>query len=154
MAICTECGFPKDDSEFDRTPHKQRLKSRCRECVKRKLAASSRAWQLRNPQKFRDGVYKSRYGIDFEGLWQAQKGACALCHEPLMRGGKTPMSVCVDHDRECCPGETSCGKCVRGLIHRRCNLILGYSGDDPDVLRGLIGYLERWMSRAGAGGVT
>jgi hypothetical protein len=31
----------------------------------------------------------------------------------------------VDHDHRCCPGERSCGKCVRGLLCRTCNRIEG-----------------------------
>lgn len=32
----------------------------------------------------------------------------------------------VDHDHRCCPGETSCGNCVRGLTHETCNKRIGY----------------------------
>jgi hypothetical protein len=28
---------------------------------------------------------------------------------------------CVDHDHTCCPGEYTCGKCVRGLLCDDCN---------------------------------
>jgi hypothetical protein len=35
---------------------------------------------------------------------------------------------------------------VRGLIHRNCNLVLGYAKDSVKVLRCAIEYLERWQA--------
>jgi hypothetical protein len=34
-------------------------------------------------------------------------------------------NVHVDHDHRCCPGDYSCGRCVRGLTHEACNRRLG-----------------------------
>ena len=34
----------------------------------------------------------------------------------------------VDHDRLCCEGNTSCGKCIRGLLCRKCNMSNGQTG--------------------------
>ena len=39
----------------------------------------------------------------------------------------------MDHYHKCCPGKTSCGKCVRGLLCGNCNTILGRQRDDAEV---------------------
>lgn len=107
----------------------------------------SRAWQLRNPERFKAQMFKSRYRVDFASLWDSQSGLCACCKKPLTSGGKEPGSSTVDHDRRCCPGKKSCGRCVRGLIHRNCNLVLGYAKDNIEVLRSAANYLEQWGRR-------
>ena len=40
----------------------------------------------------------------------------------------------VDHDHSCCPGNESCGKCVRGLLCQRCNMVAGMLEEDPRLL--------------------
>lgn len=57
------------------------------------------------------------------------------------------MSVNVDHDRNCCPGYKSCGKCIRGLIHSKCNRVIGIAMDDIELLKSAIAYLEKWQNR-------
>jgi hypothetical protein len=53
-----------------------------------------------------------------------QGGVCALCGEPetwiSSQTGKVKR-LSVEHDRRCCPGDKSCGKCIRGLTCCRCN---------------------------------
>jgi hypothetical protein len=111
---------------------------------------SSRAWQLRNPERCKAQAYWSKFRVDFEALWQTQNGNCACCGQAMVREGKDPTSVCVDHAQTCCPGKKSCGKCVRGLIHRNCNLVIGYARDDTEVLGSAAAYLERWQAQASA----
>jgi hypothetical protein len=49
----------------------------------------------------------------------------------------------VDHDHACCPGTgSSCGKCIRGLLCRNCNIGLGHFNDDPQRLALAITYLN------------
>jgi hypothetical protein len=45
----------------------------------------------------------------------------------------------IDHDHDCCPGEHSCGRCIRGILCVRCNQTLAH--DQTDKLAGLIDYL-------------
>lgn len=59
-----------------------------------------------------------------------------------------PCAICgsrenthIDHDHACCPGNQSCGECVRGTLCSACNLGLGAFRDDVDKLRNAIEYL-------------
>lgn len=63
---------------------------------------------------------------------------------PVRTGSKSmePM-LTVDHDHGCCPGDTSCGACVRGLLCMRCNTALGMLHDDLAAAQALAEYLQR-----------
>ena len=58
----------------------------------------------------------------FAQLLEAQGYACAMGREPF----EEDQLIYIDHDHSCCPGERSCGKCVRGLLCLTCNIALGY----------------------------
>jgi hypothetical protein len=70
----------------------------------------------------------------------AQNGVCAIC------GTDTPdaagRSWHIDHDHDCCPGQYSCGKCVRGLLCGACNQGVGYFRDDVALMKKAINYLQ------------
>lgn len=77
----------------------------------------------KNPNGNRGKHYKSRYGItieDYERMYNAQGGVCAICKEPETRKSKTgkPMSLSVDHDHKT-------GK-VRDLLCVACNHMVGF----------------------------
>ena len=81
----------------------------------------------------------------FYELLAKQNGLCPVCGdilEPDLYDGRNPESIAVDHDHACCSGEKSCGLCVRGLIHGRCNRGLGFFKDNPSVCRMAAEYLE------------
>jgi hypothetical protein len=48
-----------------------------------------------------------------------------------------------DHDHSCCPGQNSCGKCIRGRLCQNCNLLEGKILINAQRIRGIIEYLER-----------
>lgn len=96
-------------------------------------------WMARNP----DRVFKQRlnqlYKITSEEYYQRlsnQDYKCDCCKQDFDSTQKEP---CVDHDHTCCPGYKSCGKCIRGLLCRRCNVALGYFEKRPF----LVDYIER-----------
>lgn len=77
---------------------------------------------------------KSRYGLekgDFASLLEKQKNLCLVCEEPFDEE-HTPTAV--DHDHET--------KKVRGLLHRKCNSMLGLAKDDPNILERAAKYLR------------
>lgn len=128
----------------------------CKECVDEKMRRSRRSDRLR-----------LRYGLtveQYEELLAKQKGVCAICKRPetfVGVGCWKPSKLAVDHDHRCCPGSTSCGKCVRGLLCRKCNLGLAFFEDYPELVPEMERYLnEKTMlaaylnSRGGAGGVS
>ncbi len=58
----------------------------------------------------------------FQEMLGAQGHACAMGREPFEDG----QPIFIDHDHACCPGDKSCGMCVRGLLCLTCNVALGY----------------------------
>jgi hypothetical protein len=84
----------------------------------------------------------------FIAILEAQGNTCALCGEAFSREGK--LYPVVDHNHACCPGERSCGMCIRGVIHSRCNTGLGYFSDSPIHLRKAADYLEKAMATRAA----
>jgi hypothetical protein len=79
----------------------------------------------------------------YQELYKAQGGQCAMgCGAT----GKT-KALAVDHDHSCCPGPTSCGKCIRGLLCGPDNQLLGRFRDDPERFRAAIEYLLNPPSR-------
>lgn len=80
---------------------------------------------------------------EWDALLEAQGGGCAICGatEP---GGLGRFHV--DHDHSCCPGNYSCGRCVRGILCNACNPMIGHGRDNPIILRKAAEYLERRLA--------
>lgn len=91
------------------------------------------------------------YGLtpdEYERLYEAQGRRCAICRRA---GGVTnrpdrQRRLAVDHDHSCCPGPTSCGRCVRGLLCSACNDVLAHARDDAAYFHRAIRYLSDWPS--------
>lgn len=82
---------------------------------------------------------------------------CPICRRDLItprrpadtdhRGGKAGPLLAVDHDHRCCPGATSCGACVRGLVCNQCNAAVGLIHEDAMHAKRMAEYLERWSDQ-------
>lgn len=107
-------------------------------------------WKALSPEEKRAVGRRNilrRYGLtpdDFMRMMQEQGGKCAICGVPPAAG----ECLEIDHDHGCCDGRlarsrASCGKCVRGLIHHRCNTLL-VAIENEEFLRQAIAYLKSW----------
>ncbi len=98
------------------------------------MRAYQKQFRLLHPEKIRAQNRRRYYGLSpavFEELRQKQEGKCAVCSNALVTGRGTQVDHC-----------HSTGK-VRGLVCQGCNLVLGFSEDNPETLRSAIEYLER-----------
>ena len=114
LRVCTQCGQMTPVFQFpsERGPLQSGKCQRCR--------LLSSVWR--------------RYRLS-EDRWlemlSEQGNACAICQDVFSED----LPPHVDHDHGCCDRSGSCGQCVRGLLCRRCN--------------NMIGFLERFVQRGG-----
>lgn len=121
--LCTACKETKAVAEFySMKRNKSGLHSWCKQC--------SRDAERRRPRVVTDGVkaIELKSGLrkfnltveQYRYMLESQGGVCAICRTP-----PTTVRLAVDHDHACCPGNYSCGQCVRGLLCNGCNQGLG-----------------------------
>ncbi len=86
----------------------------------------------------------------YQRLMAVQGGKCAICRRAggNQNGDKGKRRLAVDHDHTCCPGPTSCGRCVRGLLCGPCNDEMAHARDSPEHFQRAIRYLREWPSLA------
>lgn len=92
----------------------------------------------------------TRYGLTadaFEDLLHRQRGGCAICET------RESDRWAVDHDHACCDGDSTCGKCIRGILCFPCNQALGLLRDSPENLKRALSYLTGSNEPGQAGSV-
>lgn len=136
---CKECGETKLLSEFSpkwesgQGKH-YRLHS-CDPCRNAARRSYRRSNYTRYYRHHKNSSLKSLYGItidDYDEMYDDQEGCCAICgtHQSELR-----LALQVDHCHDT--------GIIRGLLCGYCNSVLGYMGDDPEVLDNAAAYLRR-----------
>lgn len=138
---CSKCKTSKLKSEFYKSPgYRDGFHSWCKECAK--AARRLRGTAKTDPVMRRRQKLKSKYGMtieQYDAVLLSQDGKCKGCGRSA---ATSTVAFCVDHDHSCCPGKTTCGVCVRGILCSNCNAALGMVNDNPETLRSLIQYLS------------
>jgi hypothetical protein len=123
---CPACGEQKAVDDFPRNrASKNGRATYCKPCHNR----ICRENRIKNHGSIRQFHLRRRYGVDeAQVAWFVlqQDGVCAIC--------RTGKAVHIDHDHRT-------GR-VRGILCFNCNRALGKLGDDPELLRRALNYLE------------
>lgn len=140
---CKKCQYVYTKRYLKKNPEKvsqfalnRKPKSKVyRQKTKEHRNAYMRAWGKQNPEKTRAQKYRHRYGIDIEDydeLLGKQDGKCAICYSSDFGRANAKYFV-VDHCHKT--------KKVRGLLCHKCNVVIGISGDNTNILKQAIDYL-------------
>lgn len=127
--LCAKCGIV---TVYPRGLRKGVQKWRCLPAVKAHYPKRDKAYQ-------RNFNLKRNYGmtqLDYDEMFLAQKGLCAICGNPP--SGDHHFRLAVDHCHE--------SKKVRGLLCILCNVSLGGFKDSAELLENAIRYLQRHAS--------
>ena len=144
MKHCSKCDRDKPLAEFGfKNKAKGLYTAWCKECNrtyqrehyinnKQEYADKARAWELKM-----GGKRMIKYGLtqeQFDGMVARYDGLCWSC--------KSKPATVVDHDHNCCPTETTCGKCTRGILCGQCNRGIGLLGDNLAGVTAAAEYLK------------
>ena len=148
---------PLQDETLSASERKRERMKRWRENNREHIKSYQKAWRADNAeavaeyQREYQKDYKQREGAkadalrrhlwkyykmtpsEFNELWEAQSGKCAICDVAMAPRGRAHNSAAVDHNHE--------NGAVRGLLCRNCNAGIGYLKDDPDRLIAAAEYL-------------
>lgn len=102
---------------------------------KRRGGAASRQSTCRTCSPGVGRAWRHNLSVEqYEALARAQGFACAVC--------RRVTTLHVDHDHACCPGDRSCGRCVRGLLSGKCNRGIGMFQNDYELLQEAAAYVR------------
>ena len=140
----------------DREKKRARMKT-WREANRDHIQAYQKQWRAKNAEavseynKAYQAEYQGRPDVQFETwvrnlwksykltahqfnqMWEAQQGKCAICQCEMLPRGRDKAAACVDHNHDT--------GAVRALLCRGCNHGIGNLKEDPDVLKRAAEYL-------------
>jgi recombination endonuclease VII len=105
-----------------------------------------RRWLSMTADQRRESWITSNYGMtldDEKRLLSTQNFQCPACLAPLTR-----KNIAIDHDHACCPNAKSCGRCVRAVLCKACNIMIGIAKDNAATLRRAADYIDRFTKAA------
>lgn len=145
MKICSKC---LEEKVFDLFSPNKRTKDGYHSICKPCAAKIAREWQQDNKEKQRETQRRrniKKHGItseQYDVIFNQQLGLCAICEGKPDGSGTIHGVLNIDHDHLCCPGDYSCGNCIRGLLCNKCNTALGLLKDSISTMYKVIEYLD------------
>ena len=144
----------KEHSKRSREKNKDKVRARQKKWVEANreyVSAKGREWYESNKEHQANIMMQRRVNltlVQYAEILASQGGGCAICGSTESKKGDRVIRFSVDHDRSCCPDDTSCGSCVRGLLCNHCNLGIGHLRDSTELLEAAIAYLKEHRGNA------
>lgn len=142
---CKPCGKQRLRDRYraltpeQKEAEKQRLRKHAQRPESKALARYiSKRWREKNPEKVRASRWKTRYGLtleEYDALLDQYGRMCGIC--------SSLDDLVLDHDHGCCPAERTCGRCLRGVLCRRCNSGIGLLKDSVSLVEKAVAYLKQ-----------
>ena len=132
----------------DKLNELRRLRYQTDRAHREKLRAQAKQYRSTRPPAVYDPRYHRRrrllslYGIsheEYDEMLERQGGVCAICKNKPGEG----KLLCVDH--------CHVTGMVRGLLCHKCNSVLAFGNDDPDIMRAAIAYLQAALASEASG---
>lgn len=169
MKMCQRCLEEKNIEYFSKDKSKKDgLCSYCKNCkslmdkkyrsdpnIKKKVNEASKKWRKENPERYKNNLkdwrsknFNKKWSLDkkshlwthyrmtiedYQNMLDKQSGVCFIC--------KKYAKLYVDHDHNCCPGKTTCGDCIRGLLCPSCNTFVGFVEKNKEILNNIEKYI-------------
>lgn len=151
MKKCSKCKVEQPVENF----HKGN--NYCKPCKKEYDSAYKEIWNYEPYNKQKRYLYhlKKAYSLTLEALidlYNLQAGGCAICNKELPNPSfedAYKFGMAIDHDHSCCPTTQTCGNCIRGLLCRNCNLMVGHAKDNTETLKKAVEYINRTSRKVG-----
>jgi len=126
------------EKTYAKSPNKMKRQSERYVLDRENRIRASKEWQRNNPEKTEHNRLRSKYrqyGLTEEtytALVQSQNNQCAICHVDFKELERKRIHIDHCHDT---------GK-VRGILCHQCNIMIGFSRNDVNILKKAIKYLK------------
>lgn len=80
-------------------------------------------------------IIARRHKVNVEKIKEMMLDGCEVCG--------TKEDLCIDHDHSCCPGQSTCGQCLRGVLCKRCNVAEGHIKNIHSAMK-LVKYMIKY----------
>jgi hypothetical protein len=141
MKTCSKCKETKSLESFNKDKNKKDgLHIWCRVCGNK----DAKRYRDSNPEKTFAYRMWTAYRLRIDTYNEMVKNGCEVCG--------SMEKLCIDHDHSCCPGITTCGNCIRGVLCTPCNTAEGMLESNLQKAKNMVKYIEKWENRNGKNG--
>lgn len=148
MKVCCKCRLDLPVSSYTLcASHSDGMQRVCKGCARvaflsykerhpKRRAATVKRWKKENAEHVRESRRGRQYRMtpgQYAEMTKEQNDSCAICHK---------------HRDACCGQTLNVDHChitgkIRGLLCKKCNLLLGHIDDRLDLLRNMTAYMEK-----------